>query len=99
MDKNIRFYNLRIISSYLLAKAYQFCGTFPKTGNIIIPEKYSTMNWWHLTHFLCLLSNKLYPLRVADGMLSAVMTYAIKDKVNPDMEYEDFVKLIRKDEA
>lgn len=95
MTKQSLVDSFRMVLSYFLAVAYQFCGTFPKTKNVIVPENYSQMNWLHFTHFLCLLSNKLYPLNVPDGKLSSTMIYAIKEKIAPDMSYNQFVDLMK----
>ena len=89
--------SIRIIISYFLAKTYQFCGTFPHTGDVIIPNNYDSMSWWHFTHFLCLLSNKIYPEKVDNGMITASMTFAIKDIVSPKSSYKEFLSLLERD--
>lgn len=89
--------SFRILISYFLAKLYQFCGTFPHTGDVILPKNYDSMSWWHFTHFLCLLSNKFYPEKVDNGMVTASMTFAIKDIVSPDSTYEEFLALLKRD--
>jgi hypothetical protein len=89
--------NIRVIISYFLAKAYQFCGTFPRIGDVIVPNNYDSMSWWHFTHFLCLLSNKIYPDKVENGVVTASMTFAIKDLVWPESTYEEFLIMLKRD--
>ena len=73
----------RYYLSYLVAKAYQFVSTFPDFYNnqISVPTNYELMSWWDITDFLCLLSNKLYPDKLAKGEISGAMVKASLDKM------------------
>ena len=78
---------LRYYLSYLVAKAYQFVSTFPDLDNskLSIPTHYEWMSWWDITDFLCLLSNKLYPVKLAEGEISGAMIKASLDKMPEEM--------------
>lgn len=78
---------IRYYLSYWVAKVYQFVATFPDFDGISlsVPTKYYLMSWWSITDFLCLLSNKLYPDKIEEGVISGAMINAMLDKMPKEM--------------
>ncbi len=85
----------RLFISYLIAKIYQFVATFPHFEAIAIPFDYQNMSWWHLTHFLCLLSNKICPDKIGDDLISRPMLQAMLDRMDEETR-KNFIKDLEK---
>jgi len=89
-------YNFRVYLAYFIAKFYQFVVNFFNPPNsIALPCGYNNMNWWHFTHFLCLLSNKIYPDNVPDDYISGAMANAIIDRLPKELRDKFILDLLK----
>lgn len=85
---------MRMQLAYQVAKLYQFCATKHFKNYVSIPVKYNGNDFLSVLHRL---SRKIDPIEVKDNEISPGMLLAMKDRVHPEMPFEEFINWIREE--